>query len=327
MAGAPTGQIRPSDDAGAAIAVSGATYAYDTHRALDRVDLQIAAGEAVAVVGPNGAGKTTLLRLILGRVAPNAGTVRVFGADPRIDPAVRARLGFVPQQVGLYAHLTTRENLDVFGRLAGLAPRSIPAAVDRALELTALAARANDRLGTLSGGFQRRANIAAAIVHAPRLLVLDEPTVGVDLEAELAIHATLKRLHRDGVTLLLVTHDLEHAAALVDRVVFMLAGRPVLDGAPAELLDRCFADRKELIVELVDPRVDAPTRAALEAEGFTPGERPNLWVAQTRHGYADVTERAERLERSGLGVKEIRVRQPGLESLMLQLGRETSTER
>lgn len=309
------------------IELRGASYAYGAVPALDRVDLKVRAGELLALVGPNGAGKTTLIGALCGRIDLAAGTLRVFGDNPRTVASARANIGFVPQQIALYPHLTVRENLAVFARLAGVAAAGVASAVARVLERTHLAARANERLHTLSGGYQRRTNIAAALLHAPRLLLLDEPTVGVDVEARHAIHDTLRDLHADGVTIVLVSHDFEQVQALASRVVFMLAGRPVLDGHPDALLRAAFGHRKEIVVELSEARLDETTRSALQREGFVAGEPATTWTAHSEHGFADVSTLGERLEAMGLPLKEIRIRPPNLESLMLRLSRERTPPR
>jgi len=199
------------------------------------VDLDARAGELVALLGPNGAGKTTLLRAISGRLHLDTGTVRICGDGP--DAAGTRRLiGLVPQSIALYGRLSARANLELFGRLAGLPARGLGEAVAEALEWTGLGERATEPVGRLSGGMQRRLHIAASTLHRPRLLLLDEPTVGLDPAVRTGIHDVLRALRRADMAIVLTTHDLQEATELADRVAFMAAGRVLAAGSPASLV-------------------------------------------------------------------------------------------
>jgi ABC-2 type transport system ATP-binding protein len=153
--------------------------AFGDRRALDGATLSVLPGEILGLLGPNGAGKTTLVRSVVGRVRPDSGTVRVFGREPE-DPQSKAAVGYVSQEIALYPLLSPRENLASFGRFQGLRGEELTAAVARSLQWTGLSERANERTDQLSGGMKRRLNIATGTIHGPRLLLLDEPTVGVD---------------------------------------------------------------------------------------------------------------------------------------------------
>jgi ABC-2 type transport system ATP-binding protein len=156
---------------------------FGDRRALFGVSLTVRRKEIYLLLGPNGAGKSSLVRAICGRLALDRGTVRVGGDDPRRHRKARRGLGLVPQEIALYAELTTRQNLEIFGRLAGVSRTDLPGAVDDALSWAGLESRRDDRVGYLSGGMQRRLNMAAGMIHRPDVLILDEPTVGVDPEA------------------------------------------------------------------------------------------------------------------------------------------------
>ena len=210
-------------------------------------------GEIYALLGPNGAGKTTLVRMICGRIKPQAGDIRLAGRDPFADGAARAALGLAPQALALYPLLTVAENLQAFARLAGLGGAAATEAVAQAMAVTRIDGRARTQVRYLSGGFQRRVNIAAAILAGPRLLVLDEPTVGVDLAAREAIGEVLRRLKGEGVGILLVTHDLDQAEDLADRVGFLSEGAKVLEGVPAMLIAEAFGDQMEVVVAATPP--------------------------------------------------------------------------
>ena len=281
------------------------------------VDLALQPGEIYALLGPNGAGKTTLIRAICGRLRPGQGTVAVGGGDPWREPAVRRVIGIVPQDLALYPALSARENLDVFVRLAG-AGADADFAVDAALALTGMADRARDRVRALSGGMQRRINIAAAILHRPRLLLLDEPTVGVDVDARRAIHEVILKLRGEGITVLLTTHDLDQAAALADRVGFLLAGRIASEGRPADLVRAAFGTAKAARLVL-GAAPDAVQAATLRAAGLAATRVATEWVGALPHGYEDVPALGERLGKAGLALKEVVVREPDLHSLFLRL--------
>ncbi|MDT8439726.1 MAG: ABC transporter ATP-binding protein [Wenzhouxiangellaceae bacterium] len=286
-------------------------FSFADRLVLDAVSLAIERGEIVALLGPNGAGKSTLIRCICGRLAPAAGQVAIDGRDPRRDRAARARLGLVPQRIGVYEHLTVAENLAAFGRLSGVDRARLDEAVQATLARCALEAVANQRAATLSGGWQRRLNIACAIVHQPALLVLDEPTVGIDPPACAAIEQLLLALAADGVAILMTSHDLAQLERIAGRVAFLADGRIVEDGEPAALLDRHFADRVECRVRLSS---DAPSAASvLQHAGLdVDAGDPLLWAGLLTRARADTL--AHELS-SVTELAELRIRRPGLDAL------------
>ncbi|MBO9710254.1 MAG: ABC transporter ATP-binding protein [Caulobacter sp.] len=299
---------------GSILTVSGVTYAYGGGPVLQGVNLELAPGEIYALLGPNGAGKTTLIRTICGRIRPDGGQVLLEGADPSRVPASRAGLGLVPQEIALYPTLTVRENLQTFAALAGVPRARMTAAVARALELTRIEDRADQPIRHLSGGYQRRANIAAAMIHEPRLLILDEPTVGVDIDAREAVDTVIRGLRDLGVAILMTTHDLEQADALADRVGFLRAGRMALEGRPKALIAEAFGEKMEVLVHLVR-EVDEAGRAGLAGEGLEPTRTPLVWARLDADGYAAAGALDRRLRQAGLAPKEIRVREPSLANL------------
>jgi ABC-2 type transport system ATP-binding protein len=298
---------------GPALRVSDLVYVFGQRQALAGVSLEVRSGEIYALLGPNGAGKTTLVRAVCGRLKPTSGEVRVCGRDPFKDGAARAALGLAPQALALYPQLTAAENLQTFASLAGLKGAEAASAVRRVMVACGVGERAHDLVRRLSGGFQRRVNIAAAILSAPKLLVLDEPTVGVDLAAREAISETLRRLRADGVAILLVTHDLDHAQDLADRVGFLLEGEKVLEGEPAALIEAAFGVRLEVEVD-VGP-LQAGHAALLSAEGLARSASAATWTCLAEGGYELAGRLAERLKARGLDVREVRARRPSLEHL------------
>jgi ABC-2 type transport system ATP-binding protein len=204
--------------------------AYGSLVAVDDVSFTVNRGELVAVLGPNGAGKTTTVSMISGLVTPDRGDVRVAGALLQGDtnPAKR-RVGLVPQDLALYDELTALHTLEFFGALFGMHGQAAAAAIASALALVGLSERAGDRVGTFSGGMKRRLNLAAGLLHDPDILLLDEPTVGVDPQSRNAIFDNLEELKRRGKALVYTTHYMEEAERLADRVVIIDRGRVVAD--------------------------------------------------------------------------------------------------
>ncbi len=298
---------------GPILTVSNVRHAFGARQALDGVSLEVRAGEIYALLGPNGAGKTTLVRALCGRIRPDSGELRLDGRDPYSDGAARAVLGLAPQALALYPQLTVAENLETFARLAGLKGRAVGEAVGRAMALTQTAERATSLVRSLSGGYQRRVNIAAAILAAPKLLVLDEPTVGIDMPARDAISAALRLLRDDGVGVLLVTHDLEQAQLLADRVGFLKDGVKVLEGEPDALIREAFGERMEVEVDVADPA--QLCRVALAAEGLAQADALETWSCLAADGFALAAQLAERLTARGVTVREVRVRRPSLRQL------------
>jgi ABC-2 type transport system ATP-binding protein len=219
---------------------------YGAANALAGLSLTVARGEIFGLLGPNGAGKSTAMHLLVGLLRPDSGTVRVLGGDPASAP-LRRRIGIAPQALALYEELSARENLVFYARLYGLAGHALDAAVDAALDFVRLSDRQHGRVGTYSGGMQRRLNIACAIVHSPELVLLDEPTVGVDPQSRNAIFDNVLALRARGTTVLYTTHYMEEAERLCDRVGIMDHGRLLaVDTTPA--LVQAHGGKPRLIV-------------------------------------------------------------------------------
>lgn len=298
--------------------LAGARCTLGQRQALDGVDLSVDSGELLALLGPNGAGKTTLLRACSGRIQLREGTVRVAGRNPATDPVARRALGIVPQSIALYPQLSAQDNLSVFAQLAGLRGQARTAAVARALQRAGLQARAADIVKNLSGGMQRRLNIVAGSLHEPRLLLLDEPTVGVDPAARESIHAVLEALRAEGMGILLTTHDLEQAAELADRVAFMQAGRIVASGSVNDLLSRVFDSGQELLLVLAEPAADAG-QSLLRSWALQPLRDGRLWSGPMAGGMERLAELQVLLSEADMRVVEISLREPGLSGVYRHL--------
>ncbi len=207
--------------------------------AVDGIDFDIAKGESFGFLGPNGAGKTSTMRMIACMSPKSAGTLRVLGMDPETDgPAIRGRIGLVPQDDSLDLQLTVLDNLMIYGRYFDLPKRVIRERAERLLAFAELSERADDTVEPLSGGMKRRLTIARALVSEPDLLILDEPTTGLDPQARHLLWDRLYRLKSEGVTLVITTHYMDEAEQLCDRLVVMDKGRIAASGPPSALIDR-----------------------------------------------------------------------------------------
>jgi ABC-2 type transport system ATP-binding protein len=211
---------------------------YGARTAVDRLSLDIRRGEVLGLLGPNGAGKSTTVGLAVGLLAPDAGQVRVADGGAPTDPRVRARIGVAPQALAVYELMTGRENLRFFAAIQGVAAAAVANRVAWCLGLAGLTDRADDRVGDYSGGMKRRLNLAAALVHDPDLLLLDEPTVGVDPQSRHAIFDSVAALGDAGKTVIYTTHYMEEAERLCDRIAIVDQGKLLALGTLDELLAR-----------------------------------------------------------------------------------------
>ena len=290
----------------AVLEVRGACKRFGDVTALAGVDLTIEPGAWVGLLGPNGAGKTTLVRAIAGRVRLDAGSVTVAGGQ--------RRLGLAPQENALYPFMSARENLAVFGRLHGLRPPRLPERIEWALAWTGLAERSTERTDGFSGGMKRRLNLACAVLHGPELLLLDEPTTGVDPQSRERIFAMLAELRRDGTALLHTTHQLGEAEGVCDRVVIIDHGHVVAEGTPAALIERTLGRAHEVVITL--DRV---------ADRLPDGMHVDGRIVRTGVGdlATDLPALLERLRAAGYGVADVRVDRADLHAVFLHLtGRE-----
>jgi len=216
--------------------------------AVDGVDFSVKRGEVFGFLGPNGAGKSSTMRMIACVSPRSGGDLRILGLDPDHDgPQIRSRLGVVPQDENLDPELTVRENLYVYGRYFDLPRKTLMSRIDQLLDFAQLTDRGNDRVEPLSGGMKRRLTIARSLINEPELMLLDEPTTGLDPQARHALWDRLYRLKAEGVTLVLTTHYMDEAEQLCDRLVVMDQGRIAAEGSPRALIDH-YSTRE--VVEL-----------------------------------------------------------------------------
>src|SRR5687767_8154066 len=293
------------------LTVSGAMKRYGTVSALAGASLELRQGELLALLGPNGAGKTTLIRAIAGRVKLDGGEIRVFD-QPVLAGRTPRELGIVPQELAVYPLLTARENLDGFGRLQGLSGSTLAKQVDWALERTGLADRAREPVKQFSGGMRRRLNIACGILHHPRIVLLDEPTVGVDPQSRDRIYDMLGELARDGVSLLLTTHHLEEAEARCSRTVIIDHGTAIAAGTMAELVEQTVG-RHRLVTLRIDAPVDAPPGVEVDA-----GDPRTLRV-KVSNVARELPALLAAIAAQGREVEDVDVRGPSLQSVFIHL--------
>jgi len=291
------------------------TKRFGSYVAVDNIDFSVGQGEAFGFLGPNGAGKTSTMRMI-GCVSPvSEGELTVLGMDPAAHgPSIRARLGVVPQEDNLDTELTVWDNMAIYGRYFGLSRTAIRERARELLEFVQLADRRNDRVDPLSGGMKRRLTIARSLINKPELLLLDEPTTGLDPQARHLVWERLYQLKLGGVTLVLTTHYMDEAEQLCDRLVIMDRGRIVAEGSPRDLIQRYSTrDVVELRFASTEDREAAIPR--LGGVGDRMETLPDRLLVYTGDG--DGT--AELVAHDGLAPASVLVRRSTLEDVFLIL--------
>ena len=302
------------------VRVEGLVKKFGDLLAVDHVDFAITEGEIFGLLGPNGAGKTTIISMISGLLEPTDGDVIVDGASVRKQPiAVKRVLGVVPQEIALYPTLTARENLQFWGRMYGLSGRELSSAVDEALELAGLADRARERIEKYSGGMKRRINIAAGILHKPRVLLMDEPTVGIDPQSRNHILEQVKKLNEAGMTVLYTSHYMEEVEFLCDRVAIVDHGRVIAMGTIDELR-RLVGDADIVRIGVDETLGDSALAAVRGVPGVSKAERADstLEVLAADGGTA-LAGIVSALTDAGEKIHSAEVIEPNLESVFLHL--------
>lgn len=300
-----------------ALRVDGLKKSFRSVEALRGVSFNLNAGERLALVGPNGAGKTTLIRCLAGRTKPDLGSIELLGK--RLPASgQREPLGLVPQDLAIYADLTTRENLVAFARFHALRGKTLVERVDWALQWTGLADRQHELVGGFSGGMKRRVNLACGVMHRPQVLLLDEPTVGVDPQSRQRIFQMLDELHALGTSILLTTHHLDEAEQRCDRIVIIDRGIVIADGTLGELVDATIGASRHVKFR-IDRSLAGATPDSL-ALWHVRSEMPRD-VLETR--VSDVAGQLPSLlqgvKNAGYGVLNVEVRAPSLHDVFLHL--------
>jgi ABC-2 type transport system ATP-binding protein len=293
----------------------GLRKSYGDREAVKGVSFSIAEGECYGLLGPNGAGKTTTISMLCGLIIPDQGEVTVDGfAGGSLE--AKAAVGYVPQDLALYPDLSAVENLTFFGQLYGLGGKQLQGRIGETLELVGLADRGKDRIGTYSGGMKRRANMAAGLLHRPKLLVLDEPTVGVDPQSRNAILETVGRL---GIAVLYTTHYMEEAARLCDRIGIIDDGQLVAEGT-AESLIGTHGGRDKVHLSCDAASFDILSAACLELTNVHDvHEHEGSLELTTDHGPAVLSAVVAVATKHGVDLTGVEVRTPNLEDVFLTL--------
>ena len=304
------------------VAASGLTKRFGTFTAVDHIDFHVEPGEAFGMLGPNGAGKSSTMRMI-GCVSPvTEGSLRILGLDPAIDGReIRGRLGSVPQEDTLDQELTVWDNMLIYGRYFGIARPLIRERAEELLRFFQLIDRRDDKVDPLSGGMKRRLTVARALLNQPELLLLDEPTTGLDPQARHLLWERLYQLKRSGVTLVLTTHYMDEAEQLCDRLVIMDAGRIVAEGSPRELIDQ-HATREVVELRFATSEEQAASVPMLEPGSPRVESLADRLLVYTGDGEAAVGMLSDR----GLTPTAVLVRRSTLEDVFLLLTGRTLEE-
>lgn len=323
--------VSPPPGAPAPLRVEGLVKRFGAITAVDGVSLELRPGECFGLLGPNGAGKSTLIRAIVGRAIPDAGQVTVFGA-PAATAEARLALGWVPQELALYPRLTARENLHAFGRYAGLSGRKLHDAIAWCLKWAALEDRGGDLASKLSGGMKRRLNMAAGLIHQPRLVLLDEPTVGVDPQSRNRIFEMIEALRAAGTTLIYTTHYMEEAERLCDRIAIIDHGHIIALDTREGLVRASFGTRSVVSARLAGGSEAIAVWAAQHggrmvaaaADLAAPlAAAPHPTAEFTIDNPAQIAVLLDSASAAGSEVVDLSLRRPNLESVFLHLtGRE-----
>jgi lipooligosaccharide transport system ATP-binding protein len=290
------------------------TKKYKDFAAVDGISFEVAPGESFGLLGPNGAGKSTTMRMVGAVSTRTSGDLNILGLDPNVNgPEIRAQLGVVPQADNLDSELKVRDNLIVYGRYFGIPSRQVAKRADELLEFAQLSDRAKSRVEDLSGGMKRRLTIARALVNDPRILLLDEPTTGLDPQARHILWDRLFRLKEQGTTLVLTTHYMDEAEQLCDRLVVVDKGTIMAEGSPAALIKK-YSTREVVEVRFGSDR-NADVAPQLEGIGERREVLPDRILIYSEDGEAEL----EKIVKKGLNPLTSLVRRSSLEDVFLRL--------
>lgn len=286
---------------------------YGDTLALNDITFSVKEGSCFGLLGPNGAGKSTTMKIITGVIEPTAGNVVVFGKDAfRERDHIRMSIGYVPQDITLYEQLSAYHNLQFIGEMYGLKGKELKERIERVLEEVGLLDRAKDVVKTFSGGMKRRINIAAALIHRPRLLIMDEPTVGIDPQSRNHIFDMVRRLNQEGVTVIYSTHYMEEVETLCDELAIIDHGKVIMQGSLEALIDQ-YA-QSSIYVEVganeTLPNIRTAHNIVQDGKGY---------VIETEQLLDTLAEITDLLKQNGLHVKSFEINRPTLEKVFLGL--------
>jgi ABC-2 type transport system ATP-binding protein len=304
------------------ISVQGLSKRFGELRAVDRISFEVAEGELFGFLGPNGAGKTTTISMISGLLRPDEGTIQVGDLNLWENPRPAKRLlGLVPQELALYEEFSARENLMFWGGLYGLSHSDLKESIEELLQRVGLADRAREPVSRFSGGMKRRLNLAIGLVHRPRVLLLDEPTVGIDPQARNNILEIIRDIAAKGTTIIFTTHHLEEAEKLCDRIAIIDHGRILQAGSVSELA-RVAGDRDLLTIRGKFSAQQLEQSLAHEPVNFLSVSENVAMLHLAREDYG-MAALINQLSRTGVQVADLSIQKPTLESVFLKLtGRE-----
>ncbi|MCA9197528.1 MAG: ABC transporter ATP-binding protein [Planctomycetales bacterium] len=298
--------------------VEGAERRFGSTHALCGADLHVLAGEVMALLGPNGAGKTTLIRSIVGRIRLDQGRIEMFGkticeGGSAISPDQHtfARLGVVPQEIAVYPDLNAMENLRCFAELQGMARTEIQEQTAWVLEWTGLQDRAKDLAKTYSGGMKRRLNIGCSMMHRPQLLLLDEPTVGVDPQSRQRIWEMLQQLQREGTSILLTTHQLDEAQQISDRITIIDHGKTAASGSFDELCQTTIGLQRRVIIVSAQP-IAPESLPTWEVD-------QHLAVCRVNNVATELADVLAVAKQAGVPIRDVQIEAPSLQAIFIHL--------
>ncbi|QDT39114.1 ABC transporter ATP-binding protein [Stratiformator vulcanicus] len=296
---------------------------YGPIRAVEGVSFTVDAGEVFGLLGPNGAGKSTTMMMVCGALKPDDGTIQICGTKltPH-DRQLRRLIGIVPQDLAVYPEMTARENLAFFGRIYGLKGSTLRYRISDALDRTGLAPRADDPSGTFSGGMKRRLNFGVALLHQPRILILDEPTVGIDPQSRSHLLESVRQLTNDGMAVIYASHYMEEVQAVCDRVAIVDQGRVVAEGPMEKLLSRVASELRLRVsndgaalppdlaqIAAIERRLDGDTSIVIDCARLG-GDRPLSSI---------LTSALAHIQNTGGRLESVQTTEPNLERLFLEL--------
>lgn len=297
----------------AIVEINDLTKQYGQKKALDAITFKVKEGGCFGLLGPNGAGKSTLMKLLTGILSPDSGGMTIMGMDARNNRnAIISKTGYVPQEITLFETLSARRNLVFFGEMYGMKGESLKRKIEEVLQQVGLADRAKDAVGTFSGGMKRRINIAASLLHDPKLLILDEPTVGIDPQSRNHIFEMIMALKKKGMTILYSTHYMEEVEALCEDIAIMDNGRVIAEGSLNGVLEAHAA--KAIYVESDDvtepPVLDGIAKASAKGRG---------WMLESSDPLALMGRLVQYFQSKGIHVRSLEMMTPSLESVFLKL--------
>jgi ABC-2 type transport system ATP-binding protein len=302
-----------------AISANQLNKTFGNFTAVQSVSFSAAEGEVLSLLGPNGAGKSTTISMLAGLLPPTGGDAAIMGHSVRGDAlAARAALGVVPQDIALYPDLSARENLDFWGKMYGLRGAALKARVNEVLEVIGLTDRQKDKVGTFSGGMKRRVNIGAALLHKPSVVIMDEPTVGIDPQSRRHILDNVKTLNAQGMTVLYTTHYMEEAEELSHRIAIVDQGRVVACGTYQELI-RLVGEQTRIDLS-VNTEAERVIPAWKQVEGVSQVDQTNGKIAVMAADSNRVLPRLfDATARLGARITSVDIREPNLEAVFLHL--------